>query len=127
MMTTCLFSGRFDRPHIGHIMQAIRLGQKFDVVKIPVLDYPEQKYSVAYRMDILSEILTQCKGLYLIFSNKEHFATITPDEIKKYQFDVYVSGNHACLNHVESLGYKVQFIDRALDYSASEEFANDHR
>lgn len=117
----CCFSGRFDRPHIGHLIQIMRLGQMFKSVIVPVLAYPEQKFSVQYRVQILKDALSMARGGYSVFANREHFARITKEEISMYNFDVYVSQNIECLKHVESLGYKVMYVDRAYDYSASEE------
>jgi cytidyltransferase-like protein len=115
-----LFSGRFDRPHPGHIIQLKRLGEEFDRVIVPVLDYPEQKYPVQYRVQILEDAMND-KTKYSIFANKDHFGRISMNEIENYFFDIYVSGNVKCLKHIESLGFKVRYVDRAYDYSASEE------
>lgn len=121
-MIVC-FSGRFDRPHAGHVAQIMRLGQEFDKVIIPVLDYPEQKYPVQYRVAILKEILSMAKGLYCVYANKEHFARITIDQCP--DFDIYASGNIECLKHMEKLGYNILYVNRAYDYGASEDFTID--
>lgn len=119
-MTTVCFSGRFDQPHVGHIIQIMRLGQKFDRVVIPVLDYEGQKYPVAYRVDVLQEALSMAKGNYFVFANNDHFA-----KIEKHRcpcMDVYASGNMECLKHMEKLGYNILYVDRAYDYGATEEY-----
>ena len=118
----CLFSGRFDRPHLGHIIQAMRLGQRFQEVIIPVLDYPQQKYPIHYRLQVMEEALSMARGKYTIFSNKKHFGKITKEEILDYEFDVYCSGNVECLRNMESLGFKTMFLERAYDYAASQDF-----
>jgi hypothetical protein len=117
----CCFSGRFDRPHIGHGIQIMRLGQRFNKVLVPVLWTPSQKYSVNYRVQILKALLKNAKGEYDVFVNETHFAHITKEECEKMGFDIYVSQNLECLKHIESLGYPVEYVDRAFDYSASEE------
>jgi hypothetical protein len=116
-----LFSGRFDRPHIGHIIQIMRLGQRFSRVVVPVLDYPEQRYPVQYRVQILSEALAMARGNYSIVSNKCHFAKITREEALEFEFDVYVGGNIDCIRNMEQLGFETLFVSRAYDYSASAE------
>ena len=116
-----LFSGRFDRPHSGHIVQLVRLGKIYDKVIVPVLDYPEQKYPVQYRVQILRDAVGDYDRFY-IFANKEHFAKITLEQIEQYEFDIYISQNIECLRHIESLGYKIKYVDRAYDYSSSDEF-----
>lgn len=119
-MTTVCFSGRFDQPHVGHIIQIMRLGQQFNRVIIPVLDYEGQRYPVQYRVDVLREALLMAKGNYDVFSNKDHFAKIKKENCPKMDF--YASGNMSCLLHMEQLGYKVIYVDRAYDYGATEEY-----
>lgn len=116
-----LFSGRFDRPHLGHIVSILRVGQRFNKVIVVVLDYPEQEYSVYYRAQMLDEILSNSVGNYDVIVNKEHFGKITAEQLRKYEFDVYASGNHDCLKHIESLGKKVMYIDRAYDFAATDD------
>lgn len=116
-----LFSGRFDRVHAGHVMSIARLGQEYDKVIIIVLDYPEQEYPVSYRVQFLKEICSYLKGCYEIKSNKVHFGNITPVELKQYDFDIYAAGNHDVLMHIESMGYKVRYVERAFDYQATDD------
>lgn len=118
----CCFSGRFDNVHPGHIIQIMRLGQKYKKVIVPVLDYPEQHYPIEYRVDILKAALEFALGTYEVFSNKVHFAEAELRYLEALRFDVYVSQNIKCLKHVADLGFKIKYVDRAFDYSASEEF-----
>jgi cytidyltransferase-like protein len=122
-MIAC-FSGRFDRPHTGHIVQIMRLGQEFDRVIVPVLDHPDQRYPVQYRVQVLQDILAMAKGNYFVYANKEHFGEIAKNQCP--MFDVYISGNFKCLKHMESLGYKTRYLDRAYGYSATAEYESVH-
>lgn len=119
---TCCFSGRFDNVHPGHIIQIMRLGQIYRKVLVPVLDYPEQHYPVEYRVDILTASLEYALGSYEVFSNKIHFAKASKEYLESLHFDIYVSQNIKCLKHVADLGFKIKYVDRAFDYSASDEF-----
>lgn len=119
---TVLFSGRFDRPHIGHLITIGKLGQRFAKVIVPVLDYPEAHYPVSYRLEVLKDALSLCKGNYTVFANKHHFGKITKDELKEYTFNIYASGNRECLNHISDLGYETLYTPRSYDYAASKEF-----
>jgi hypothetical protein len=119
---TCCFSGRFDRPHIGHCIQIMRLGQRFKKVIVPVLDYGAQKYAVSYRVQILRSALQYAIGEYNIFATDIHFGEAPEHRIRTIPFDVYVSQNTVCLKHIESMGFRVEYVDRAFDYSASEEY-----
>lgn len=120
----CCFSGRFDNVHPGHIIQIMRLGQQYSSVIVPVLDYPEQRYPVEYRVQILIAALEHAIGNYEIFSNKIHFAEVSREYLQSLHFDMYVSGNIKCLKHVADLGFRIKYVDRAFDYSASEEYSN---
>ena len=122
----CLFSGRYDRPHAGHIIQLQRLGNKYDKVIVPVLDYAEQKYSIQYRVQILKAGINYNEK-FKVFACPYHFGKITYSELQTFmdegnEFDIYCSGNAACLKNMEDLGCDVVYVDRAFDYSASEEF-----
>ena len=116
-----LFSGRFDRLHAGHVISLQRLAQRYTLVLVVLLDYPDQQYSVRYREQMLKECLSMCKGMYKVVVNKDHFAEITKEQVEKYDFDVYCSGNHTCLNHMAKLGYEVEYVERAYDYAANDD------
>lgn len=118
----CCFSGRFDNVHPGHIIQIMRLGQVYSKVLVPVLDYPEQHYPVDYRLQILNAALDYAIGSYEIFPSKIHFAEASKEYLESLRFDIYVSQNIKCLIHVAGLGFKIKYVDRAFDYSASEEY-----
>ena len=118
---TVLFSGRFDRPHIGHIASIQRLGKKYKKIIVVILDYPERKYCAKYALQMLEEILMNSVGKYEIVINKDHFAKISKESLNKYSFDIYASGNHECLTHVSQLGYNVIFTERAYDYEATDD------
>jgi hypothetical protein len=118
---TVLFSGRFDRPHVGHIASILRLGTVYGMVKVVVLDYPERKYCASYAAQMLQEILEQSVGTYEVSINKEHFAKIPKESLDAFGFDVYASGNHECLNHISKMGYSVLYVERAYDYEATDD------
>jgi nicotinamide mononucleotide adenylyltransferase len=128
----CLISGRFDRPHTGHIRTIQLLGQRFNKVLVVVLNYREQKYSAQYRAQVLREILENCKGTYEVVINNYHFAAISIDELLKYEFDVYAAGNFEVLKHIEQIyntspsarekrKIRTIWIDRPYGYDASTE------
>lgn len=116
-----LFSGRFDRPHVGHIATIAKLGERYKKVIVVILDYKEQRYIAEYRYHIMYELLNRTEGEYELVVDDKHFAEISKGDIGKFEFDVYGSGNHKCLNHIKNLGYKVEFVPRSFDYEASVE------
>ena len=119
-MSTVLFSGRFDPPHLGHIITIARLWKKFDAITIVVLDHPDSEYPISYRKQALEEMVYHLNGKHIVTTNQIHFAKITKSEISKFKFDVYASGNLEVLKHIESLGIPTLYVERSFDYSATE-------
>lgn len=112
-----LFSGRFDPPHPGHIIQVLRLLKKYNKVILVILDSKERFFPISYCVPIFKEIFLD-KNVE-VESNLTHFGEITKEELGMFNFDVYVSGNLKVLRHIETLGRDVEYIERAYDYAAS--------
>lgn len=121
MNKTVLFSGRFDRPHCGHVATIQRLGSMFTKVLIVILDYPGQRYPVEYRRKVLETVLQQSYGHYNVVVNADSFETISAAAVRQFEFDVYASGNPKCVQHMMELGYDVYATRRSWDYEASKE------
>lgn len=117
---TILFSGRFDKPHLGHLITIKRLGQQYKKVFIVMLDYKGQNSPLCTRMRIMKEALEHIQGEYELVSNTTHFGKITVEELKQFSFDVYGAGNPAVLKHMESLGVECVDVPRQPDYAASD-------
>ncbi len=119
-MSTVLFTGRFDKPHVGHIINIQRLGQKFDTVIVCVLDDGKQFYPVKDRMQILIDALENSKGNYVVISNKTNFEQISSLRLKSEvpPFDVYASGNWTCVQNIRNMGYKTIDVSRYPGYAA---------
>jgi nicotinamide mononucleotide adenylyltransferase len=118
--SVALFSGRFDGFHAGHWLTIARLGTRHEV-HVMVLDFPEQEYPTAYRVQIIKEAMRYTKGgPYHVDFNKVHFAKVTREELARYpRFDFYASGNLDCIKHMESLGYCCYYTERAYEYAAT--------
>jgi len=119
-MSTVLFTGRFDKPHVGHIINIQRLGQKFENVIVCVLDDGKQFYPIKERIQILFDALENSKGNYTVISNKTNFEQISSLRIKAEvpNFDVYASGNWACVQNLKNMGYKTIDVARYPGYTA---------
>ena len=119
---TILFSGRFDKPHLGHLITIARLGEKYKKVIVCVLDYEGQFYPIDDRVKILKDALGHVEGNYVIIVNRDHFGQITKDRIAKLpQFDVYGSGNYQCMMNMHVLGFESVAVDRYPHYAASDD------
>ena len=118
---TILFSGRFDRPHLGHFITTKKLGQQYKKVIVVVLDYPESYFPLCTRLSILKEAMENVPGEYEIVANATHFGKITIEELKVFKFDVYGAGNLQVLKHIESLGIECVHVPRHPEYAASDD------
>lgn len=111
-----LFSGRFDPPHPGHILQILKLAKKWKKVKVVVLDYPERRFPIVYVMSVFQEIIDSESVEF--FRNNIHFGEITEEEFKKFECDLYVGGNLTVLRHIEKMGIPCEYLPRALEFSS---------
>ena len=41
-MRVAIFSGRFDPPHIGHVLTKIKIAKEYEFLIVPILDYPDR-------------------------------------------------------------------------------------
>jgi len=118
-----LFSGRFDRPHLGHIVTIKKLMQRYDEVIVVMLEYVGQHYPTKDRCQILRDGLRYVPGNFNLIVNKEHFAFITRKELSRLpEFDIYGSGNEDCLVHIAALGHDTEYVERYGEFSASHEW-----
>ena len=129
----CLISGRFDRPHCGHIATIRSLGKRFKKVTVVVLDHSEQMYPLAIRLEMLHRCLDEIPTEdYEIIVNQFHFGTISIDELLKFEFDVYAAGNMEVLKHIEAVystslsatkkrNIRTIWVDRPFEQDASTE------
>jgi hypothetical protein len=93
----------------------------FSKVIVVILDYPEQRYPVEYRRNVLATILGFSRGNYEVLVNDENYERISARAAGEHCFDVYASGNPKCIARMKSLGYRTLFVDRSWDYEASKE------
>jgi len=121
MTKTILFSGRFDPPHLGHIMTLQRLALEYDKVIVCILDYPQQFYPIKDRLETMATALSGCLGTFVVVTNSVNFENITKEDVDTLPaFDVYGSGNTICYLRMNALGYKVVPVNRTPGYKASD-------
>ena len=108
-----LFSGRFDPLNLGHVETIMSLGGKYKTVHVVILDY-DGRFSLAQdQMTRLLKILACAIGSYCVTINRDHFATIPRAKAEENIFDVYCSGNRECLEHMEEIGFKIEYVPRS--------------
>lgn len=122
-MKIILFSGRFDKPHLGHLITIARLGQKYDKVIVCVLDYSEQFYPIKERIEILRDATQYLRGNYQIITNTINFEKITREQVENLQtpFTHYGTGNYQCFNNMKNQGYETVDVRRYHGYAAGDD------
>jgi len=113
----CLFSGRFDPPHPGHIASIQKLLHKFEKVVVMMLDYPERRFPLSFCCRVIEKCV--CNENMSVQVNKTHFGKLTEKEWNSHNCDIYAGGNLKVLDHIEKLGILVYYIDRSFPYAAS--------
>ncbi len=110
-MPTALFLGRFQPPHVGHILTLRRLAQNYDKVIVGVT---EAQPSVMQTSEVI--------GILRLLVPEENFEIVpvqgsveAGSAIINFPFDVCCSGNVAVLNKMADRGFKTEFIERSLD------------
>ena len=129
-LKTAVFSGRFDPPHVGHILTILKLACRYKVVLVVILDYKGREAVTARKaMNIFNAILSRVENsVILVTINKDHFAKITKRQY--YELLVknninplkakYFAGNKSVIKRFELLGLNHKFIPRSECYSGTE-------
>lgn len=121
-MTTALFLGRFQPPHVGHLLTISRLAQKYDRVIVGVTECEPSVMPVENVISIL-ELLLQIGNITFI---KVRGSVEGGTAVIDCEFDVCCSGNPAVLSIMKGKGYEIEFVERAFDsiFSGTKERQN---
>lgn len=121
----CIFSGRFDPPHVGHCITILQLSLQYHRVLVPVLDYTDRRSCSAAQAVRIFRTLFKLAGVWNVdfFTNSTHFGTISRRAIRgmcrrrKVDPDctLYRAGNIDVLQHIDAIGFPVKYIRRAED------------
>ena len=125
-----LFSGRFDPPHIGHVITINSILCKYDHVLVVTLDYPSRFVTAWCANTVLAQALGNTALLYVtLIINRVHFGKITERGLRDLLLEFYTSvdncvycgGNEDVNKHIESLGImQVEYFPRSYEYSSTE-------
>lgn len=120
-----LFCGRFDPPHLGHILTIMRVYSDYDKIIVAITDddYDGKKkplLSVGERSNILKQVFKFPLRIQVIyvgegFRTRERFDSLPP-------FDIVLTGNQAVLKNMAIHKIRAKFIPRSqgIGFSGTE-------
>lgn len=118
-MTTALFLGRFQPPHVGHLLTIRSLALKYKRVIVGVTESEPSVMPVHSVIELLRRLLPEpvFEFVHVKGSVEERTAVID------FEFDVCCSGNPAVLDRMVERGYLAEFVQRSSDiiYSGTRE------
>lgn len=127
---TGIFSGRFDPPHVGHVITVNRILKCVDYVWIVILDYRERFVVAKQSLQIFNDVFMYNNHVFYVINNI-HFGKITQEELEQLIHTisptlsindcVYFGGNEQVNEHIKSLKC-IQVIEmpRSWEYASSE-------
>lgn len=118
-MTTALFLGRFQPPHVGHLLTLRKLATAYSKVIVGVTESEPSVMPVPRIMGLLEELLLDDTFEFIHVKGSVELGTAIID----CNFDVCCSGNPAVLRRMEENGYQVEYTERSQDkiYSGTKE------
>ena len=121
-MTKALFLGRFQPPHVGHLLTIRGLAARFDHVIVGVTESQPSVMPVPSVIGLMRQLLPEdaFSFIHVMGSVEEGSAVIDCN------FDICCSGNPAVLDRMAERGYRTEFIQRSSDaiYSGTRERAD---
>jgi len=120
-MTVAFFPGKFQPPHLGHILTLLDVYDKYDKLIIGVTEGPPRVMSLDDTVKILEDIFRHIPFV-VIFPIK---GTLDDDSALPYlpkDWDVIVTGNEFVIDVAKEHGWNWEFIPRSkgIGYSGTE-------
>tara|TARA_B100001121_G_C18611843_1_gene584834 strand:- start:774 stop:1166 length:393 start_codon:yes stop_codon:yes gene_type:complete len=120
-MTIAFFPGKFQPPHIGHIITVMNIYEKYDKIIIGITKDVPQVLSQIEIKSIFESIFRPLPKIKIelvseVITGNENVKNILP------AFDILVSGNDKVIRHVTNLGIKADYLPRSegVGYSGTE-------
>lgn len=110
-MTTALFLGRMQPPHVGHLLTIRSLANKYDKLIIGITECEPSVMTIDNVISILRSLLPDDNISIIHVSGSVEGGTAVINR----EFDVCCSGNLAVLSIMASKGYKIEYTERSLD------------
>ena len=116
------FPGKFQPPHLGHMLTIAGLLDKYNKVIIGVTDDIPKVLEQNERIDIFKKIFKHTKSIEVV-PIQGILTQYTSNDISLLpDFDVCVSGNREVINNLKLLGINSKFSERSkgVGYSGTE-------
>ena len=124
-MVTALFSGRFQPPHLGHILTLMDIYPKYSKIIVAITNntYGGEKPHVLPRnkvKEILERIFQNLPKIEVVLTEEGFPVRQTFTDLP--EFDVVVTGNRATIKNMKNLGINSEYIPRSygIGYSGTE-------
>lgn len=116
-MTIALFPGRFQPPHIGHILTLMRLYPLYDEIIVAVTSYTfdGKKPHIIEPCEaagILREVFRFLPKLKVVCVGKGFIERVNFSDLPR--FDVVVSGDPLVLQNMRRFGIKCLYVSRSV-------------
>jgi len=107
-----LFPGKFQPPHLGHILTIIKLYHKYNKIIIAITDDKPEVMSQLKRKKIFDDIFKDFIAIETVIVN----GTIEGCSSLKNlpEFDICISGNKEVIKKITELGKEAKFIKRSF-------------
>jgi len=107
-MTTALFPGRFQPPHLGHIVTAMRLYKEYDKIIIAVTEAKPRCMTPKQTKAIFDEVFENIPKYKVIIIRGEEWMDNIPNGI-----DVVITGNNHSIKRLEERKIPYHKVPRA--------------
>ncbi len=110
------FPGKFNPPHMGHLLTILKLSKKYNIIVGLTEDVPENAFPRHVILEILKELeefgikIIEIKGILI---EKKDISDLP-------FFDVLLSGNPDVLKWANNMNIKFEYIERSCEITASQ-------
>jgi len=113
-LTTAIFPGRFQPPHLGHVLTILNVAKKYDRVIVAVVDLPPSIMPPEESAAILKRVFEGRRKIRVIHAGTPLMLRLRYDDLPR--FDVVVTGNVRTAEAMYARGFKVDIMDETREY-----------
>jgi len=118
MKKIALFPGRFQPPHLGHVLTIMKIYPVYDEIIVAITEYTyegKKKKVISTRkiIDILNKLFVHLPKIRVMTIGKGIIERRSYDDLPPCNY--IVSGNMGVIQAAEKAGYKARFVPRAKE------------